>query len=119
MSISQHLLSPILQSARAYQNILWFQISVADSRNSVYISQPPKYLEGVPAHSMLGKTMNTQNIDNKSEHNPHNPYLVHVKFNIDKWHSLIRITIVLQNSIHGLRDIFHNQVEKKFIFTCC
>lgn len=30
---------------RIYQNILRFQISMANSRNSVYICQPPKYLE--------------------------------------------------------------------------
>lgn len=49
----------------------------------------------------------------------HLAYLVHVKFDIDKGHSLVCIAIMLQHPIHGLWDIFHNQIEKELIFACC
>jgi len=45
-------------------------------------------------------------------------YLIHVKFNIDKRHSLVCTTIMFQNSIQALRDILHNQVQEKLVFTC-
>lgn len=45
-------------------------------------------------------------------------YLVHIKFHIDDRHSLISITVVLYDPIHGFWNIFHHQIQKKFICTC-
>jgi len=98
------------------QYILRLQISVADFGNSVDISQPPENLHAF--NNLL--ISDTEQINQRYSWNARKyaAYLVHVKFHIDDGHSLISIAIVFQDSIHGLWNIFHHQIKKKFICTC-
>lgn len=45
-------------------------------------------------------------------------YLICIKLHINERHPLVCIAVMLQNPVHGLRDIFHYQIQKKLIFTC-
>lgn len=45
--------------------------------------------------------------------------LVCIKFDIDERHPLMCITVMLKYSVHSLRDIFHDQIQEKLIFSCC
>lgn len=44
-------------------------------------------------------------------------YLIGVQFHIDERHSLVHTVVMFQNTIHILRDVLHDKIQKKLIFT--
>lgn len=94
-----------------YQKVLRFHIPMANPRNSMNIGQTPKYLISNLTYikfkeNKSGATSKTRRRRRKILN------LIRIKFDIDEWHPLIRIGVMLQNAVHSLRDVFHDQIQE-------
>ena len=90
---------------KVYQKILRLHISMANPWNSMDICQPSKNLSHV-FHLLSG----FEKLINKMFRKKLNPYLIHIEFHIDEGHSLVDTAVVLENPVHSLGNILHNQI---------
>lgn len=99
-----------------YQNILWLYIPMANPRHWMDIGQPPKNLI---KHVSLTIRVGSTKKGKKEQIQDIIIYLICIKFDIYERHPLVSIAIMLQDLVHSLRNIFHYQIQKKFISACC